>query len=339
MSINLGSIKVGQKYEFPVFKEVTGVFTPTKNAALLLDGAELGIFYDSNYTQRLTRDGPNPELHFTGFGNGGKVTFEAKVGKTYYFWSGKKGCMNSKYLLLTSLDNLEVKQISPPDGSVFEIAGYGASDIEFNQPVNFESAFITYSSKTIPVTPRKNTSSINVEMKNQLWSLYKDGSITKEGQKFTLTIKGIKTDSSTLYNGDGTLTINYLTCPKPISVTNIQAPSVFLPVFNSNDKDSFIVLTFDGKLNEKPPIAELLYGVPESGDFYHEKLNTAVEDNRIRIDLSGKRRTPKDMLRSGNVYPTVAVKASSLADSKGHTAWSDDPGALGSLTININYKP
>lgn len=338
MAINFGFIKIGQKYEFPVFKEVTAAFTATKNDTLLLDGGEVKIYHDPNHTQSLRKDGPTPEVCFSGYGNGGKFTFKVESGKNYYFWSGNRGCMNSKYILLTSVNNLELVSISPPEGSTFEISGYGASDITFNQPVNFESAFITFASKNIPVTPKKSMSSINAEIKNQLWELYKDGTINGEGQKFTLTIRGIKSESSTFYNGDGTLVVNYLTCQKPISIVDIQSPSVFRASFEPEEKDSIVVLTFDNQLDSKPPRVELHYGEPESHDFYMERMNPSIDGNKLSINLSGKRRTPKDMLRSGSVYPTIAIKVFNVHDSKGKIAWSDDQGSNGSFTINFRYQ-
>lgn len=338
MAINLGNIKIGQKYEFPVYKEVSGTFAATKSETILFDGGEVDIYYDQNHTQKLVKDGPTPELHFTGFGNGGKLTFNVEAGKKYYFWSGKRGCMNSQYILLTSLANLEIVSITPPEGSIFEITGYGSSNITFNQPVKYESAFISFSTLTIPVTPRISGSSINVELKNELWKLYKKGMITGEGQNFALTIKGIKSDASTLYNNDGTLCVNYYTCERPISLTNVQSPSIFRPLFDKEDKDSVVVLTFDSKLSSKPPGVELYYGSREAFDFYTEKLNATVEGNKILVELFGKRREPKDMVRSGKVYSTVSIKANNVRDAKGNVAWSDEQGSVGSFTINIPYQ-
>lgn len=117
-----------------------------------------------------------------------------------------------------------------------------------------------------------------------------------------------------------------------------SSPSVFRPIFKPEDKDSIVVFTFDGELDSKPPVVEIHYGVAETGDLYIEKLRAEVEKNEIKLNLSGKKRGPKDMLRSGNIYPTISIKANHVIDSKGMVAYSEDKGAFGSFTIAIPYK-
>ena len=46
-----------------------------------------------------------------------------------------------------------------------------------------------------------------------------------------------------------------------------SSPSVFRPIFKPEDKDSIVVLTFDGELDSKPPVVEIHYGVAESGEI------------------------------------------------------------------------
>lgn len=338
MAINLGSIQIGQKYEFPLFKEVLATFKSTENIVLELDGGEVDVYTDSGHLQKLSKSGPTPEMRFSGFGNGGRYTFDAKEGKTYYLWSGAHGCMNSKYIFLKSFNKLQLLKITPPAGSAFHPAGYGHSDIEFNQPVDFESAFITFESKTIPVSPRTTLSSISVEIKSQLWDLYKNGTIKGEGQKFTLTIKGIKTKSSDLYNNDGTLVIDYLTAQTPISLVKTKLPSAFISFFEPGDSDSIVVFTFSGPVNQKSPVSKLFYGVAETGDYYQEKLNLKIEGNTISIDLSGKNRKPRDMLRSGRHYKTIGIEVSNVRDLNNNIAWSDDPGSCGGFTFTLPYQ-
>lgn len=339
MAINLGAIQTDQKYEFPVFKEVVATFTPTKKLVLELDGGDVKVYKDPGHLQMLSKSGPTPEMRFSGFGNGGRYTFEVEAGKSYYFWSGAQGCMNTKYIFLKPLDNLQLLKITPPDGSTFEIAGYGASDIDFNQPVSFESAFITCESKTAPVSPHTTLSSISVDMKKQLWNFYKDGTIKGKGQKFTLTIKGIKTESSALYNGDGTLVVNYLTEQTPISLINTKLPSTFISFFEPGDSNCIAVLTFSGPINPNSPKGKLFYGSSEAGDYYQEQLNLKIEGNTISIDFSGKSRKPRDMLRSGNSYPTIAFEIANVRDTNNNIAWSDNPGSVGGFTFNIPYQP
>lgn len=234
---------------------------------------------------------------------------------------------------------LEMREASPADGSVAPTAAGGLVEVFFNVPViSTAAADLTIGSIKIgSVTPRIGGTVVSIEMASYLLTAY-DRGLVKEGDELTITFH-VAAKNDTNVKGDYTVTYR---CPAQIvhlkNATHI--PAAFLSYWVTGDMDGVLRLEFTGELNTAGGNAVLGYGDLESetGDYYTETIPYTVEGNVLSLDLTGKLRTPNNMVPSGTNYGIMSLQVKGIKDKDGNFVYSEGQGTIGSYAYSFDYK-
>lgn len=327
---DLGEIELGKTYEIEKYQPLTGHFTASEGGKVLIEGENIGIFSDADYTNEIATT-------CTGYASLGiTYTFDAESGTTYYLYT--KFPMASK-IRISMKQELDFVNVEPAAGSSFSVSGTGTVNIQFNLPVTVGKASITANGTTARVGVSSSGSYISVDLATAL-TRWLENSTIKKGDEFTLTINDIKsTADESLYNGDGIYTVKYIAAGQPAQLLKYDFPKIFKSYFAPGDPDGIATLTFDRDLQTEGAEARISYGDIEAADgqFYMERLPVAINGAVATVDLTGKSRRVAEMIGSAAPQELINIQITGLRDTEGNFVQTTATGAAGSFSFNCNY--
>ncbi len=339
----------GQTYNVDAYKSFYGVFTAPSAGTFSLGQTNYAVYTDATFT---TMDNSiNPK--FNGDYQNMAYTFECEAGRTYYV--GNNWVANSIDMLfkfLTEAEPLELKDIDPADGSLFN-AGSGIVNLQFNQNVSVGAVELTAGSATETVSANVRGAYVNVDIKDLINQYYKDGRL-KAGDDIKLKFNNVAptADLKKLYNGTGVIEVTYKAGKMPLQIISSSntpdgdpAMTVFKSYYMSDDNSGIVALTFNGDVNlteENRPTVRLTYGNMESEDpneAYSETIiPTALMSNMLIVNLKNKLRRAKDMVASGENYKTMTLSIYNVKDMDGNYAYGNGSGNLGSFFYQYTFE-
>lgn len=330
-AIDLGELQLDTDYQLENFKAYVGTFTPEQSGVMIMSGGESAWYTDAEATNML--DGES------GGYVEGKPTYLYNVegGHTYYF--NAPFVMSNTVMRLSMGGDAKLLSISPEEGSVYSPSGYPYCDIAFSEPVTISGARISAGDKSKSVKVLTGNATLSVQLKEPVLSWLVDGTLS-EGDEFTITIEGIKSKTGNLYNDNGLLNVTYKSSAKPAMLKSNTFPTTFNSYYAEGDPDGIFTLTFDTDMWAEGGKAVLGYGSKEGEDseYYQEEVPYTVNGKVVTVDMTGKRRTPQDMLPSGNSYDSILMSFPQMKDASGNLAFSEGSGSLGSFFFPMTYN-
>lgn len=136
----------------------------------------------------------------------------------------------------------------------------------------------------------------------------------KGGDKFIVRLFNVTAadDATIVYGTDGTADVEYIIGEMPIQLISTENTSgAFKSYYMPTDPTGIVTLTFDGEVASA--IVNLSFGSTDiEGDYYTEEITPVIEGKTIKIDLTGKQRTPDIMVASGTNYNNVMLNISKV---------------------------
>ncbi len=339
----------GQTYHVDAYKSFYGIFTAQTDGTFSLSGTNYAIYTDATFS---AQDDAIVPL-FNGDYSDRAYTFECEGGKTYYI--GNSFVMNAADMLvkfLTEVEPLELKDLSPADGSQFN-AGYGIVDMTFNQNVRIGLVELTAGKGVESVSANVHGAYVSIDIKDILNQFYNDGRL-KEGDDIRLKFNNVApaADVTKLYNGTGIIELTYKAGKMPLQIVNTAntpqgnpAMPVFKSYYMSDDNSGIVSLTFNGEINMSEgmrPTVSLTYGNIEAedpGESYSETIiPTALTGNTLLVNLKNKLRRAADMVTSGTNYGIITLSINNVRDMDGNYAYGNGSGNLGSFAYQYNFE-
>ena len=345
----------GQTYHVDAYKSFYGIFTAPSDGTFSLGGTNYDLYTDATFSVQDTGITPM----FNGDYQNRAYTFECEGGKTYYI--GNSFMMDAADMLvkfLTEAEPLEIKELSPEDGSQFN-AGHGIVNMTFNQNVRIGLVELTAGQAVEVISANVHGAYASVDMKDLLNQFYNDGRL-KEGDDIRLKFNNVApaADVTKLYNGTGIIELTYKAGKMPLQVVSTAntpqgnpAMAVFKSYYMSEDNSGVVSLTFNGDINMSEglrPTVLLTYGDLEAedpGEAYSETIiPTALTGNTLLVNLKNKLRRAKDMVTSGTNYGIITLSINNVKDMDGNYAYGNGSGNLGSFVYqyafeDVNYAP
>ncbi len=344
---DLGELELNKEYTLKDFQGYQATFTAPKTGTL--------VWYTVNtfMTMYNSADMNDSTIMHGDFSYVEEAThqireYNVEEGKTYYFYEGF--VMNGgSFKIYYAANALERVSISPEERTVFDIAGIGHINLDYNLNVEVSEVTLTVDGKELDKGDAfVSGTKVGIQLKGEndheldVIGLLEKG-ILKGGEElvFTFTVTAVSNPDITLEE-----TVVMICPPMPGQLVESKAMSTFLSYWYEGDEDGIIVFTFDRDLfvptaEDAGAFGSLHYGNAESedpGDFYYTKIPTRVEGNKLYCDLTGVRRRAADMLTTGNFYGVMRVNIDRVRDVNGHYVYSEGKGTLGSWTWVLPYE-
>ena len=335
--IDLGEIQLDTDYDIPMdFNAYIASFTATSNGTLIASSTDSYTLLP--YYQRLTdmESEGNPIEYTLDNPYGAKqYHFDVTEGTTYYFYIDFTMSSFTFRISMDAGDGLSISQTLPEAGSVFSVSGGGVVSVQFNRAVRLSStAKIIAGEKEATVIVNGQNNLYTMEIKEPLFNWLNDGTL-QGGDTFIIRLFDVTAadDATVVFGTDGTADIEYIIGEMPIRLVNSENTSgTFKSYYLPNDPTGIVTLTFDGEIASA--LASLSYGsIDVEGDYYTEELIPIIDGNTIKVDLSGKTRTPDTMVASGNNYNNMTIYFYKVMDTTGQHAYSEGQGSIGSFSF------
>lgn len=334
--IDLGALELGKTYDAPAsFKGYVATFTAPKSGLLTCEGSMFNEF------RPFTSEDHTTEVKSEWDYASQTLSVDVTEGQVLYFYHNFMMNTSSFKLSMPGDEGivLEKVRVSPEEGSFAPTAAGGMVTVFFNVPISFTGAPELWvgSTKLGTISANVGGTSASVEIAALLLTGYDKG-LVKEGDNLTIKLHvAAKSDP----NAKGDYEVTYK-CPAAIVhlKNNIHIPESFLSYWVTNDMDGVLKLEFTGDLDPAGGEAYLGYGDVESetGDYYTETVPFTVDGNILSVDLTGKLRTPDNMVPSGTNYGSMSLKVQNVKDANGNVVYSEGHGTIGSYSYNFPYQ-
>lgn len=338
--INLGDIELDTDYNIPMdFNAYIASYTATSSGTLIASSTDTYTLLP--YYQKLSdMESEGNAIHYTLDNPYGakQYHFDVTEGTTYYFYIDFTMSSFTFRISMDAGEGLSITETTPKAGSTFSISGSGLVSVKFNRSVRLNNtAQIISGEHTATVGVNGENNIFSMEIKEPLFKWLNDGTLNG-GDTFIVRLTNVTAsdDASIVYGTDGTVDIEYTIGNMPIQLINSEnTTGTFKSYYLSNDPTGIVTLTFDGDVASA--YANLTYGsIDVEGDYYTEVLTPIIEGNTIKVDLTGKTRTPDSMVASGNNYNNVTLSISKVMDTEGQHAYSPQDGSIGGFSFTYD---
>ena len=335
--VNWTVIEPNVEYTVPSMTSAYWKFTAPQSGIVVISGND-GEF-PRPYTDETMQTPINYNHNYVDGGQ--RIDFAMEAGQTFYSSTFSLNS-NSKFTLTMGSQTLELTSVTPSENSVFDIMGSGLLVLNFNMTVAIDKATLTCNGMSAEIVGNVNSGGLQFDLKNQLYEWLTNGSITG-GEDLVMTITGVRSaaNSSVVYGDNGTLTLHFLAPSKPTMLIGQTMPETFLSYWMKDDSKAMITLEFDGPLmtgEQQTAVCELNFGSAEASDFYAESLPVTVDGNTVSVNLSGKLRTPMNMVPSGMNYGSMFVKFYNITAADGTKVFSAGQGQVSAFQFDIPFE-
>ncbi len=338
--VNLGELQLDTDYEIPAdFNSYIGTFTATQDGTLIATGTNSTVL-EPYYAQldNMEAEGNHIAVTYDNYYGDKQYHFDVAAGTTYYFYLDFSMNNCTFRLSMDAGAGIAISNVSPAAGSVFSASGGGLVSVQFNRAVRLRgTADVIAGDKSYTVNVNGQANIYSMEIKEPLIAWLKDGSL-KGGDTFIVRMYDVKAndDESMIYGTDGTADIEYTIGEMPIQLVSSENTSgTFMSYYLPEDPAGIVTLTFDGEVASAT--VSLTFGSTDvEGDYYVEELTPIISGNTIKVDLTGKNRTPDDMVASGTNYNNMTLLFKKVLDTTGQHAYSEGSGTIGGYAFTYD---
>lgn len=336
---NLGVLELGKTYTIDANSVAYGIFTPTESGWLRVDATSANCLYPykkwlGNYDETVINATDNA-LSFTTISTGSKkqscYEIQVEAGVTYCLAGKVYGLVETGTDCVLSMDKKrELIYYGPntAEGAVVSPTRTSQLSFNFNRTTKYASAELSANGHTIGLSGRNATNYISLSIKDALIEMSTKGWIVT-GDKFTVTIKGIRTEAGDLtYDKDVVATYELGALPAAL-VSSFHTEGSILTWYEPGDPEGLISLEFSKKI--KSASAIINYGISgrgvEDNQFVRIPITPIIDGNKVVIDLTGVRRLPTDMITADGVdfsqdgFKKITIGITGIRDEDGVSAY------------------
>lgn len=336
-------VELDTKYEIPYMQQTYYRFEAPKSGVLTaICTTTKFVLWDNPECE-----GQPISNKFSYVDGGQKTEMQVEEGKVYYteFFSFNR---EASFTLTMGEAKLELVKVEPATDQVFDITSAGGRiDLYFTMSARVGTSILKCGGKTAEVEAFENASGVCYELKNTIFEWLQNGEI-KKGDPMTLTISDVRAaaDESIKYGTDGTLVLNYTVPAMPAMLVEEVVPEEFLSYWIKDNEAGKVKLTFDtdlmpqgngGESGKQTASASINFGSAEASDYYSEEVPVTVDGKTLTVDLTGKLRTPENMVPSGTNYGVMNLQVRSVMAADGSKVYSPGQGTFGTFYFTIDY--
>ncbi len=332
-------------------------FVPTANGTLITYGpGNMSHYADEEFTEQISDVTNGYDENYNHISS---MTVEA--GETYYLLYY---CLESSYSfyahLYTTEEKPELTTLLPEEGTVLYLTDTNDAMIswQFSRPVEFGTITLSAGKEGSMVSQSGFNSNFtngfySISVKDCMLEWLREG-VVEGGDPVVLTIADIHAegDESCVYGEDGTMRAEWVSCDKPVELSSGVWPEKFLSWWAEGDEAGIVTLTFDAPIlsfdDGQSAQCTLGFGSrDEEGGYYTESITNAdnpgkivINDNTIKVDLTGKSRTRDDMLPGFDTseFTTMSISVQLVKAADGTYCYSEIMGGLGSYSKTLEYE-
>lgn len=332
-TVDLGEIELGKSYTTHFGDSIVGVIH-VKQDGILRSMCNAGDYLFPY------RDAKRTELidYNASFYDGAQgYVMKVKTGDVIYFM--RSFCMGeSRIWFEMQSQQLEFKS-SPAAGERLVPTGVAQLELDFNMPVVTSGGTMTCGGQTVSLPAQSSNLYVLYEIKDIVMRWIESG--IAAGTPIDVKITGVHAaiDESLKYGSDGTINLRFLLPAMPgrlvsSTIENLTFKSYWLP----EDEEGLLRMTFTKPVSTtNPGYLSIVYGSAEAMDVNQLTFEGKADGNSVVYDLRGIQLRPKDILDSGNVYPSIMLRPGGVYDCDGDLMFSPGIGTLASWTYEIPY--
>lgn len=368
--VNLGEIKLGETYNMKDDGYFYGSFTATEDGYL-------HVFSNSTNTLRpfkewagsakatMAKNNNNFNLLQIRLKDNYSYNYEFHVtaGTTYYFCGSTMKGDNINVSFEKAEKTIEYFGASSEEGETVSPTTTSSISFSFNRPVVSSAAAIIYGEgKEESVSARSSSyaCTASADIKDALVRLA-NADLIKEGDEFTVILKGVKEDPSDITDGSEPIVYGDVSVKVKLGALPAMLQSITLdgvPV-TSNTKfltyyapgSGVLTLTFTKPLKANTAYAILRFGDMDQSDNggYYQESNDEKEGNftlktvgnQVILNFSGKRRAVNDMVSStesnrGADFTKISLEISKVTDKTGVRAYTTSSTTAGRFNYTFS---
>lgn len=330
---DIGEVRLGIKYSTHRYEGLAATLPVNEDGLLRVmctSGDYPAPYADAAHTQMIDFLASFYE------GSQGYVINVSKGDVIYFF---KSFCMgDSKVWFEMQTQQLEFKS-SPAVGDRLVPTGRAQLELDFNMPVVTSGGTMKCGGQTVSLEARSASLYILYEIKDIVMRWIESG--IAAGTPIDVTITGVHAavSESIKYGSDGTISLRFRLPSMPgklvgNNIENLTFKSYWLP----DDDEGLLRMTFSKPVSkENPGYLSIVYGNAEAMDVNQLTFYGKADGYSVVYDLRGINLRPKDLLDSGNVYPSIMVRPGGVYDCDGDLMYSPGIGTLASWTYDIPY--
>lgn len=332
-TIDLGEVSLGKKYNVSFGDSVVAVLHVQQSGilrAMCSTGDYLFPYRDAERTILMD--------HNTNFYDGAQgYVIRVQAGDVIYFM--RSFCMNDTKVWFEMQNQSLTYTSSPAVGQRLVPTGRAQLELDFNMPVATSGGTMTCGGQTVNLQPQGGSLYLLYEIKDIVMRWIESG--IKAGTPIDVKLLNVHAavDENIKCGSNGTLTLRYLLPDMPGKlVSNTIENLVFKSYWLPDDEEGLLRMTFSKPVSKtNPGYLSLIYGNAEAMDVNQLLFNGKADGYSVVYDLRGINLRPKDILDSGNVYPSIVVRPGGVYDSNGELMYSPGMGTIASWTYDIPY--
>lgn len=332
-TVDLGEIELGRNYNLSFGDSVVAVFH-AKESGILRSMCNVGDYLFPY------RDAKRTELidYNASFYDGAQgYVMKVNPGDVIYFM--RAFCMGESRIWFEMQSQQLEYTSSPAEGERLVPTGVAQLELDFNMPVVTSGGTMKCGGQTVSLAAQSASLYILYEIKDIVMRWIESG--IAEGTPIDVKLTGVHAaiDESLKYGSDGTINLRFYLPAMPgklvsNTIENLTFKSYWLP----DDEEGLLRMTFSKPVSkENPGYLSIVYGSAEAMDVNQLVFDGKADGNSVVYDLRGIFLRPKDILESGNTYPTIMVRPGGVCDSDGDLMFSPGIGTLASWTYDIPY--
>lgn len=353
----LGELQFGPQYDAPRNTVTTGFFVAPKTGSLT-------ILFRNGYASCLFTD-PEFKSLFQGkfnnhFDSSPSYSYDVTEGTTYYLKISRSQYDSeiSFFLLMEGISEIpfEATQVSPQAGeeTVYNLTRYPEMFVRYSQNISGAQAMLTYRSNggedlTVDLSNRLRTQLdyLYIPMAAVLQELLENEGEDGISPDAPISIR-VKAESPSGQlaagaDSEGWLEYHYLCGRIPVTVVSTNWPAEFLSYWPEGSEDGIASVTYSEPLRTEPaPTFTLHMGNNEGQlgkDYYQYSFPASVEGNTVYIDLTGVRRSYKDLFSNPSAqYDIMSVEVSNIYSENDVAVVSNYSGSVGKYIANLPFK-
>ena len=330
---DIGEVRLGHKYDTHRYEGLAATLHVNEDGLLRVmctSGDYPAPYADAAHTQMLDFLASFYE------GSQGYVINVSKGDVIYFF---KSFCMgDSKVWFEMQTQQLEFKS-SPAVGERLVPTGRAQLELDFNMPVVTSGGTMKCGGQSVSLEARSASLYILYEIKDIVMRWIESG--IPAGTPIDVTITGVHAavNESIKYGTDGTINLRFRlpSMPGKLVSNNIE-DLTFKSYWLPDDPEGLLRMTFSKPVStENPGYLSIVYGNAEAMDVNQLTFNGKADGYDVVYDLRDIYFRPKDLLDSGNLYPSIMLRPGGVYDADGDLMYSPGIGTLASWTYEIPY--
>lgn len=332
-TVDLGEVSLGKKYNVHFGDSVVAVLHVTQGGilrAMATTGDYLFPYRDAERTELL-------DYSASFYENAQGYVMKVKAGDVIYFM--RPFCMNDSRVWFEMQSQSLSFTSSPAVGQRLVPTGRAQLELDFNMPVVTSGGTMTCSGQTVNLEAQGGNLYLLYEIKDIVMR-WIDSGITP-GTAIDVKLRDVHAvvDDNIKYGSDGSISLRFLLPDKPgvllsNTIENLTFKSYWLP----DDEEGLLRMTFSKPVSKtNPGYLSIIYGNAEAMDINQLTIDGKADGNSVVYDLRDLHLRPKDLLESGNVYPSIMLRPGGVYDADGDLMYSPGIGTLASWTFDIPY--